>query len=125
MTELFIALSAGLISFLSPCVLPLIPGYIAYISGNKLEELIEKKSINLLPIFLFTIGFSIVFIIFFFLFFILKIKIFFFFISVKKIELSDFTHNVPSPNNAFVCQMHSGFEVLIFNLCYNFVVLFA
>ena len=64
MTELFIALSAGLISFLSPCVLPLIPGYIAYISGNKLEELLEKQSINLLPIFLFTIGFSIVFIIF-------------------------------------------------------------
>ena len=64
MTELFIALSAGLISFLSPCVLPLIPGYIAFISGNKLEELLEKKNINLLPIFLFTIGFSIVFIIF-------------------------------------------------------------
>ena len=64
MTEIFIALSAGLISFLSPCVLPLIPGYIAFITGNKLEELLEKKSINLLPIFLFTIGFSIVFIIF-------------------------------------------------------------
>ena len=44
--------------------MPLIPGYIAFITGNKLEELLEKKSINLLPIFLFTIGFSIVFIIF-------------------------------------------------------------
>ncbi|GIS77581.1 MAG: hypothetical protein CM1200mP13_09400 [Candidatus Pelagibacterales bacterium] len=62
--EIFIALSAGLISFFSPCVLPLIPGYIAFITGNKLEELLEKKNINLLPIFLFTIGFSIVFIIF-------------------------------------------------------------
>ena len=34
MFELFIALGAGLISFLSPCVLPLIPGYIAYVSGS-------------------------------------------------------------------------------------------
>ena len=64
MFELFIALSAGLISFLSPCVLPLIPGYISYISGSSLNELIEKKNINLIPIILFTVGFSIVFIIF-------------------------------------------------------------
>ena len=64
MTELFIALFAGLLSFLSPCVLPLIPGYIAYISGNTLEELLEKQNINLLPIILFTVGFSIVFILF-------------------------------------------------------------
>jgi cytochrome c-type biogenesis protein len=64
MIELFVAFGAGLISFLSPCVLPLIPGYISYISGNSLSELIEKKNINLTPIILFTIGFSIVFIIF-------------------------------------------------------------
>ena len=64
MIELIIALGAGLISFLSPCVLPLIPGYISYISGSSLNELIEKKNINLFPIILFTIGFSIVFIIF-------------------------------------------------------------
>ena len=64
MLEIFIALSAGLISFLSPCVLPLIPGYIAYISGSSLNEILEKKNVNLLPIILFTIGFSIVFIIF-------------------------------------------------------------
>ena len=64
MTELFIAFGAGLISFLSPCVLPLIPGYISYISGSSLNELIDKKNINLIPIVFFTIGFSIVFIIF-------------------------------------------------------------
>ena len=64
MIELIIALGAGLISFLSPCVLPLIPGYISYISGSSLNELIEKKNVNLFPIILFTIGFSIVFIIF-------------------------------------------------------------
>ena len=62
--ELFIALGAGLISFLSPCVLPLIPGYISYISGSSINELIEKKNINLFPIILFTVGFSIVFIFF-------------------------------------------------------------
>ena len=64
MFELLIAYGAGLISFLSPCVLPLIPGYISYVSGSSLNELIEKKNINLIPIILFTIGFSIVFIIF-------------------------------------------------------------
>ena len=64
MTELFIALGAGLISFLSPCVLPLIPGYISYISGTSLNELLEKKNVNLIPIILFTFGFSIVFIVF-------------------------------------------------------------
>ena len=64
MIELTIAFGAGLISFLSPCVLPLIPGYISYISGSSLNELLEKKNINLIPILLFTLGFSIVFIIF-------------------------------------------------------------
>ena len=64
MFELVIAFGAGLISFLSPCVLPLIPGYISYISGNSINELIEKKNINLIPMYLFTVGFSIVFIIF-------------------------------------------------------------
>ena len=64
MFELFISFGAGLISFLSPCVLPLIPGYISYVSGSSFNELIEKKNINLIPIILFTVGFSIVFIIF-------------------------------------------------------------
>ena len=64
MIELLIAFGAGLISFLSPCVLPLIPGYISYVSGSSLNELLIKKNINLIPIILFTVGFSIVFIIF-------------------------------------------------------------
>ena len=64
MFELLIAFGAGLISFLSPCVLPLIPGYISYISGSTFNELVEKKNIDLTPIILFTVGFSIVFIIF-------------------------------------------------------------
>jgi cytochrome c-type biogenesis protein len=64
MIELFIAFGAGLISFLSPCVLPLIPGYISFISGASLNELLEKKKINLIPLILFTLGFSFVFIMF-------------------------------------------------------------
>ena len=48
--ELFLAFGAGLISFLSPCVLPLIPGYISYISNSSYNEMIEKKHINLFPL---------------------------------------------------------------------------
>ena len=62
MIELFIALGAGLISFFSPCVLPLIPGYISFISGQSLNELVESKKVNLIPIVLFSLGFSFVFI---------------------------------------------------------------
>ena len=63
-TTLPIAFFAGLISFLSPCVLPLIPGYISYISGTSLENLTKKKN-NLVVIrtIFFTFGFSLVFII--------------------------------------------------------------
>ena len=64
MIEFLIAFGAGLISFLSPCVLPLIPGYISFISGSSLNELLAKKKINLIPLILFTLGFSFVFIIF-------------------------------------------------------------
>ena len=64
MLELFIAFGAGLISFLSPCVLPLIPGYVSFISGNTLNEILEKKKIDLLPLIVFSLGFSFVFIIF-------------------------------------------------------------
>ncbi|MDA7732474.1 cytochrome c biogenesis protein CcdA [Candidatus Pelagibacter sp.] len=64
MIELFIAFGAGLISFLSPCVLPLIPGYISFISGSSLNELLTSKKINIIPLILFTLGFSFVFIMF-------------------------------------------------------------
>jgi len=64
MIELLIAFGAGLISFLSPCVLPLIPGYISFITGNSLNELLKSKKINIRPLILFTLGFSTVFIIF-------------------------------------------------------------
>ena len=64
MTEYLIAVGAGVISFLSPCVLPLIPGYVSFVSGQSLQEIVNKKKNNLFPLALFCLGFSTVFIIF-------------------------------------------------------------
>jgi cytochrome c-type biogenesis protein len=63
MIELLIAFGAGFISFLSPCVLPLIPGYVSFISGQSLQELLGAQKIKFLPLVLFCAGFSTVFII--------------------------------------------------------------
>ena len=63
MIELLIAFGAGLLSFLSPCVLPLIPGYVSFISGQSLQDILKVKKIKILPIILFCLGFSTVFII--------------------------------------------------------------
>jgi len=61
----FTAVLAGLISFLSPCVLPLVPGYISMLSGIGVDQLQEGKGSRgelLRSAFAFVIGFSIVFI---------------------------------------------------------------
>ena len=60
--NLLIAFSGGFVSFLSPCVLPLIPGYISYISGQTLDKIIKDNKSVLLKTIFFSIGFSIVFI---------------------------------------------------------------
>lgn len=61
-----IAILAGIFSFISPCVLPLIPGYLSMISGLSMEQLEERRARYLLRILfsclLFSVGFSIVFI---------------------------------------------------------------
>jgi cytochrome c-type biogenesis protein len=58
-----IAFFAGLISFISPCVLPLIPGYVSFICGTTLNELSSKsKNYILKKSLFFSLGFSIVFI---------------------------------------------------------------
>ena len=62
--NLTLAFLAGFISFLSPCVLPLIPGYISYISGQSLNEIIDKKKSVLTKTILFSFGFSLIFVIF-------------------------------------------------------------
>ena len=58
----FLAFGAGFISFLSPCVLPLLPGYISYISGESLGDIVEKQKKVILKTVLFSLGFSLVFI---------------------------------------------------------------
>ncbi|MFM2321296.1 MAG: hypothetical protein RL612_443 [Actinomycetota bacterium] len=52
-----IALLAGLVSFLSPCVLPLVPGYLGYVSGQA-----APKSRVVLGVILFVLGFTVVFV---------------------------------------------------------------
>ncbi len=61
--KLAFALGAGFVSFLTPCVLPIIPGYISYITGKNLDEIEKDKQTVLIKTILFSIGFSIVFII--------------------------------------------------------------
>ena len=63
MSLFFLSLFAGFISFLSPCVLPLIPGYLSFICGTDLENL-KKQSKYLIvnKSILFVFGFSIIFI---------------------------------------------------------------
>ncbi len=60
------AFLAGLISFLSPCVLPLVPGYVSLISGTGVEELKSQEARVLRKLMLnsaaFILGFSVVFI---------------------------------------------------------------
>lgn len=62
---LLIALAAGLLSFLSPCVLPLIPSYLSFISGASFQELsrgtADRRRIVIRTAF-FVLGFSIVFV---------------------------------------------------------------
>jgi cytochrome c-type biogenesis protein len=58
-----IAFAAGIVAFLSPCVLPLAPGYVSYITGLTGAELTEgKRGRVLLGSVLFVLGFSVVFI---------------------------------------------------------------
>ena len=61
--KLVFALGAGFISFLTPCVLPIIPGYISYITGKNLNEIDQDKKVVLYKTILFSLGFSLVFII--------------------------------------------------------------
>lgn len=65
--SLFIAFGAGLLSFLSPCVLPLVPSYVAFITGLSFEELTHEhprrklRRIILTHSLLFILGFSALF----------------------------------------------------------------
>jgi cytochrome c-type biogenesis protein len=55
-----VALLAGLVSFLSPCVLPLVPGYLGYVGG--VTESGERRGRVVLGVLLFVLGFTVVFV---------------------------------------------------------------
>lgn len=71
LSKIFIAFGAGLLSIFSPCILPLVPAYICFITGLSVEELSasgeKEKRRYIKPILaeavLFVLGFSVVFII--------------------------------------------------------------
>ena len=58
---ILLAFIAGLVSFLAPCVLPLIPGYLAYLSGTTLEQSDQARWKIFLNAVFFVLGFSLVF----------------------------------------------------------------
>lgn len=63
MTEIniFVAFLAGLVSFLAPCVVPLVPGFLAYLAGTSLKEAeLKRKEIFLNSLF-FVLGFALLF----------------------------------------------------------------
>lgn len=64
--NIFLALAAGTVSFLSPCVLPLVPSYVSFIGGQGLKELRDGESPKL-PLMLktlsFILGFTVVFVV--------------------------------------------------------------
>jgi cytochrome c-type biogenesis protein len=57
-----VAFAAGLLSFLSPCVLPLVPSYIGFLTGMTLPEMAGRRRAALVHALLFVGGFSLVFI---------------------------------------------------------------
>ena len=57
-----LALAAGLVAFLSPCVLPLVPGYLAYVGGFAATQERKGRGRLVLGVALFVLGFSVVFI---------------------------------------------------------------
>jgi cytochrome c-type biogenesis protein len=58
---LVVAFAAGLLSFLSPCVLPLVPSYVGFLTGMTLDETTTRRRVALLHALLFVTGFSFVF----------------------------------------------------------------
>lgn len=59
---LAVAFVAGVLSFLSPCVLPLIPSYVSFISGMSLDELVHRRWTALTHAVLFITGFTLIFV---------------------------------------------------------------
>jgi cytochrome c-type biogenesis protein len=59
---LALAFSAGLLSFVSPCVLPLIPSYLTFVTGVGIDELGHSKRAAFVHALLFVLGFTLIFV---------------------------------------------------------------
>ena len=59
--SLLVAFSAGILSFLSPCVLPLVPSYIGFLTGLSLDEMSARRRVAVTHALLFVLGFTLVF----------------------------------------------------------------
>lgn len=59
---LAVAFLAGLLSFLSPCVLPLVPSYVGFLTGMSLPEMTSRRRLALAHAVCFVLGFSLIFI---------------------------------------------------------------
>src|SRR4051812_48590680 len=59
---LLLAFSAGLLSFVSPCVLPLIPSYLTFVTGVGFDELGNARRAALIHSLLFVLGFTLIFV---------------------------------------------------------------
>jgi cytochrome c-type biogenesis protein len=59
-----LAFVAGFVSFASPCVLPLVPGYVSFVTGESIVDGVERGRRRLLPMLLFVGGFTVVFVLF-------------------------------------------------------------
>ncbi|MEK6597244.1 MAG: cytochrome c biogenesis protein CcdA [Gemmatimonadota bacterium] len=57
-----VAFLGGLLSFLSPCVLPLVPSYLGFVTGFTLDEMTDRRKMAMVHATLFVLGFSLVFI---------------------------------------------------------------
>lgn len=59
--SIFVAFTAGIVSFLSPCVLPIIPGFLSYLAGASLSESQSKRWMIFFNSLFFVLGFAFVF----------------------------------------------------------------
>lgn len=63
---LFIAFTAGFLSFISPCVLPIVPSFLGFLSGMTLEQMTSEDASERAPVILYTLwfvaGFSLIFV---------------------------------------------------------------
>lgn len=61
---MLVAFAGGVLSFLSPCVLPLVPSYLGFVTGFTFDEMTDRRRIAMLHATLFVLGFTLVFMLF-------------------------------------------------------------